>query len=43
MLFINKTKHKKIADMLNIEVESVGIRKWRMRKVLNGENKEKSD
>ena len=34
-LFINKTRHEIIADRLNIDVKSVGIRKVRMKKKLN--------
>ncbi len=34
-LFINKTHHSILADQLNIDVKSVGMRKMRMKKKLN--------
>lgn len=39
MLFIDKIKQSEIADMLNIEVESVAMKKWRMKHILNSNEK----
>lgn len=39
MLFIDKLNQSKVADILNIEVHSVAMKKWRMKNILNSNEK----